>query len=322
MGKLRDLWLGLAMAGLGAAVAGLYGVSTLPAASLPTFYLPSVAAFFVVGAAFFGLWGWTIWREDRFHKSEALDIEFEGDDSVYHFPGWPQPHLLGTHTVMYPSQSPVDFQGRDYPYPQEPATAVRLRVKNLRTRSLKAVRVTLVEVLSADGYQSGWHDTQLRWMHDNGPERFTSLDGKTFGPGYSTYIDLATKGHLRQEYVLEYASPGLREMSCVYGPTYVHLRADGDDAETGHPAPPCNRFFLIAPTDDGGLTVEGTDRRTANPASRPFAELVSERQISTSPMSATSPVIIAGTPSRYAGPALPATPSLPSTPHTEGAPRQ
>ena len=245
---IAALLLGLGLGAVFAAAAG--GSSFSPSHVYWPFTTVAIAAGLIASAA----WGYLVIAESAFQKSDALDIAFNPDDAecVYEF---------GASAIAV---AEVPITGTYLPYVAHRAqtvlwsTGVRVHVMNLRSRRLRHVTVHMMDARKQDGTSAyRYPDVLLKWMHDDTGAQLHSLEGRQIEPGndVSAYMDLATKSHAQRFFALETVQKHLRRIPVAAEPTYVHLQAMGEDAQTGKSVPSCHRAFLIDIREDGGLSV-------------------------------------------------------------------
>lgn len=245
MGAFRDILLSLGSAVTGAGIA-LFASGTK---AQPT-DTRIAGALVALGVLAFVVYGLLAWWEAASHNKQALNLVFEGNGSpcVYDFEAREQDVPMGTTHTLVPAVTGSASPGGN----TTAHTLVRLHVRNLRPRPLKAVTVRVHEASPAYDYMD-----YLKWMHDDDEGHVRSLQGITVEPGTDSraYIDLATKSRLRENFALEFAQRHLRDWS-IKGPPAVclHLIASGQE-ESGLHVPDCHRAFLLEPAADGGLNV-------------------------------------------------------------------
>jgi hypothetical protein len=245
----RDLLLGGAMTAFGVAAGSFYG-GVLATAALPGFYWPSVVAFVLAGVVSLLFWAGFGLREDRFHKSPALELIFDASDPACTYElQTPSTALAGTPPIFIPGIGLVMTGSlRD-------ATDVRLRVTNLRPRRLSRVRVRVENVRDANGEVSGFPASWLHWMHDDTAAYYESFGGKQIEPGAGDHVDLAMQVHGQPEFVLYYAVDHLRLRPLRGDFNYVDVVASGEDEATSRPVPDRHRTFVVGVGADLRLSV-------------------------------------------------------------------
>jgi hypothetical protein len=208
-------------------------------------------------------------REWRDQRSRAFDLVFDGNDPqcVYLFHTTEPSYLpaVGASGAAgsYSASSSVAASGA-VSAPKGIVTATRsvqcvcnrLRVTNRRKRPLNEVRVEVLDIRHVDGdRQDRLHHHYLKWMHDDSPGHPFSFGGKLLDPDRAEYIDFATWSHAFPTFILEQVPEHLRNMQLPAKATYIHLEVSGVDRGTRVPA--LDEWFLIAPTEESGLLIEG-----------------------------------------------------------------
>jgi hypothetical protein len=240
------------------AASGAGGHAFAPA----SWFWPFVWGCLALGMILLALWGYVGWAEEAFHRSDALDLLFEGDGTpcVADYDGTAGVVPVGTTVMHSPVPTTPLFPAGMWAIGR-PArcTLVRLHVRNIRDRRLARVTVRVVEAVSeGSGHKAHPYSDLLKWMHDDSLARPFSTQGREIEPGDDpdSYIDFATKDHSdNSQFVLEFAMPHLRNCPLPAESTFVHLVARAFDERTERRVPDCHRAYRVAVRPDGGLTV-------------------------------------------------------------------
>lgn len=183
--------------------------------------------------------------EERGYLTEAFNLTFDPSD-----PRSAQPFNAQEIAYSWPSPFPVSVT-------DHPATTLRLHAWNLRTRPLQRVRVRLVDVRRvSDGSRSHPHSDWLKWMHDDTPTHPASVEGREMEPKADdhAYLDTVTKIHDKDEFLLDFAMPHLRDpMPLPAEPHYIRVAISGVERE--RPVPTGHFAFLFEVGDDGSPTL-------------------------------------------------------------------
>ena len=180
-----------------------------------------------------------------FENSPALQIVFEPQDGdcIYRY-------------VVNEQRTRGVWLWRSIVIVQIPAVTVRLRIVNIRRQPLKEVSVKLLDMRRLDAWPVRFHQTQLKWMHDDPPSVISTL-GRPLAGGDTAYLDVAFKGLYQDVFNLSYATEHLAAGSLYTNGEYgLVLRATGRDDATGVSAPPCTQAFRLWVEHDGSLNLE------------------------------------------------------------------